>query len=387
MPRVLFVDHTAKLGGAELSLLAVAEAFRETSRVVLFEDGPFHSRLRQKGVDVTVLPAVTALEGIHRDGSVTSALWAVPGLMRLAWRLSRLAREYDVLLANSQKSMLVASVAGLMARRPVLWYLRDLMTPEHFGATQRWAAATAAHLFVSRVIANSHATAEGLVASGGPSGRIAVVHNGIDGRPFRTVTDAEVAAVRRELDLPASGVVGVFSRLAEWKGQHILLEALRSLPDVTALLVGEALFPEDEQYADRLRADVERWGLSDRVCMPGFRSDIPVLMRACDAILHTSTSSEPFGRVIVEGMLAGRPVIATREGGPAEIIEDGTTGLLVPAGDPAALQAALERVLGDQATATALGRRGEQQARSSFSTGQMISGVRAVVESVVSRST
>jgi glycosyltransferase involved in cell wall biosynthesis len=160
-----------------------------------------------------------------------------------------------------------------------------------------------------------------------------VVHNGIDAAPFDAVTPDEIGAVRDELNLPETGVVGVFSRLAEWKGQHVLLEALRDLPNVTALIVGDALFPEDRAYADRLRRTIQDDGLGSRVRMTGFREDVPVLMHACDVIVHTSTAPEPFGRVIVEGMLAGRPVIATNIGGPAEVLNHGETGYLVPPGD------------------------------------------------------
>lgn len=381
--RVLFVDHTAKLGGAELSLLTVAEAFGPSCAVVLFEDGPFFDRLQQAGVTASVLAAPSALNTIRREGAVAAGLWALPGLLRLAWRLSRVAREYDVLVANSQKSMLVAALAGCLARRPVVWYLRDLLSDEHFGARQRGLAARTARLLVSHVIANSHASAQALLDSGGPpADRITVVHNGIDEHPFQEVSDDDVAAVRAELHLPATGVVGIFSRLSAWKGQHVLLDALRSLPNVTALLVGDALFPEDERYAARLRADIEAGELSDRVRMTGFRNDVPTLMHACDAILHTSTAPEPFGRVIVEGMMAERPVIATREGGPAEILTHGHTGLLVPAGDVGALCTAIETVLSEPEAAARMAQRGLALARASFSTQHMARAVRNVVEAL-----
>jgi len=385
-PRVLFVDHTAKLGGAELSLLAVATAFRDTSQVVLFEEGPFLDRLQKNGVDTTVLPASTTLDGIRRDGSLFDSVRALPGLWRLIWRLARLARDYDVILANSQKSMLVAALAGFLARRPVIWYLRDLMSPAHFGLVQRRVGAIVATAFASHVIANSYATRDALVTSGGPANRISVVHNGIDASPFLAVTPDDVAAVRRELNLPSAGVVGVFSRLAEWKGQHVLIEALRDLPDVTALLVGDALFTEDEHYAARLRSDIERWDLHDRVWMTGFRNDIPVLMQTCDVVLHTSTAPEPFGRVIVEGMLAGRPVIATNKGGPAEIIADGDTGILTPADDPQTLRLALRHMLDNQESATLLARKGHALARSRFSTANMVERVQFLIGKVLQNS-
>ncbi|NES00798.1 MAG: glycosyltransferase family 4 protein, partial [Symploca sp. SIO1B1] len=129
-------------------------------------------------------------------------------------------------------------------------------------------------------------------------------------------------------------VVGHFSRLSPWKGQHILLEALAHCPDdVTAILVGDALFGEQD-YVEHLHQQVAKLGLEKRVKFLGFRSDIVSLMTACDLIAHTSTAPEPFGRVIVEAMLCGKPVVAAEAGGAIELVETGKTGWLVTPGNP-----------------------------------------------------
>ncbi len=75
-------------------------------------------------------------------------------------------------------------------------------------------------------------------------------------------------------------------------------------------------------------------GLENRVKFLGFRSDIPQLMAACDLVAHTSTSPEPFGRVIVEAMLCGKPVVAAKAGGVMELVEHGLNGFLVTPGEP-----------------------------------------------------
>jgi glycosyltransferase involved in cell wall biosynthesis len=116
--------------------------------------------------------------------------------------------------------------------------------------------------------------------------------------------------------------------------------------------------------------------------MPGFRADVPALMRACDVVLHTSTDPEPFGRVVVEGMLAGRPVVATDRGGPAEILAGSGAGLLVPAGDADALADALGGLLGNPERAVAMGRAGRERARRDFSVEQMVGGLDRVLASV-----
>jgi glycosyltransferase involved in cell wall biosynthesis len=164
----------------------------------------------------------------------------------------------------------------------------------------------------------------------------------LDPALFDCVSDDQIARLRGELGLTGKRLVGIFSRLSPWKGQHVLIEALPRLAGVHALIVGDALFGEMEYKTMLMRRAVEL-GVSDRVHWLGFRDDIPVLMRTVDLVLHTSTSAEPFGRVIVEGMLARRPVLATNRGASVELLGEGHLGL-VPPDDPTALADAIERI-------------------------------------------
>ena len=140
--------------------------------------------------------------------------------------------------------------------------------------------------------------------------------------------------LRDNLELEGKFVVGHFSRLSPWKGQHILIEALGQCPqDVVVILVGDALFGEQE-YVQDLHEKVIALGLENRVKFLGFRADIPQLMAVCDLVAHTSTAPEPFGRVIIEAMLCGKPVVAAQAGGAIELVQDGINGFLVTPGKP-----------------------------------------------------
>ncbi len=153
-----------------------------------------------------------------------------------------------------------------------------------------------------------------------------------------------MSALRAFFGIGEAPLVGAFGRLAPWKGQHVLIEALQELPGVHALIVGQDLYGERE-YEAALRQTVTERGLADRVHFLGFRTDIPLLMRAVDVVVHTSTAPEPFGRVIVEGMMCGRPVVATAGGGPEEILENGISGIIVPPNESGALAAAIRVLL------------------------------------------
>jgi glycosyltransferase involved in cell wall biosynthesis len=380
-PHVLFVDHTGVLGGAELYLLDVAR-HTPNAHVVLFETGPFRDKLLRAGVPVTVLPAPPAVLNVRRNADWMTLFQAPPALLSLTFQLARLARAADLVYLNSQKALVVGALAAFLARRPAVWNLHDILTADHFSALNRRLAVFCANCFVDRVIVNSEATRTAFVESGGrtPTG---LAYNGIDPTPFNAVTQAQVEELRRELGLGTAPVVGVFSRLAAWKGQHVLLDALAQMPSVHALLVGDALFGEDDEYVRLLRTKRKALGLTDRVHFLGFREDVPVLMHLVDILAHTSTAPEPFGRVIVEGMLAGTPVVATDAGGAREIIADGDNGLLVPPNNPSALQNALSRLLSAPGSAQCLAQTGQKVARIRYSPDAMLSSIATYVKEVV----
>lgn len=384
-PRLLLLDHSGALGGAELYLLDVARAYRAHSSVLLFEDGPFADRLREENLDVACLQMPNSLRGVRKNAGLWGALRAIPGLVRLVLQVARRARDYDLLFANSQKSLLVGALASLLTRRPLIWNLHDLLSADHFTALNRRVAVACANAAATHVIANSQATLDAFRTSGGRT-PASIVYNGLDPARFQQVDPALPLALRAELGVGDAPLVGIFSRLAHWKGQHVLLDALVDRPDVHALLVGDALFEGDHAYATRLRRAVEANGLSERVHFLGFRDDVPALMKACDVIAHTSTTPEPFGRVIVEGMLAKRPVIATRAGGALEILTDGETGVLVPPGDARALGRALDRLLQAPDTASRMATAGAQEAQQRFSLHAQIEGIDHVLNRVTASS-
>lgn len=373
-PGVLFLDHTGSLGGAELFLLDIARDNLGASLVMLLNDGPLRERLEEAGVRVEVLPAPEAVSGVAREGGFGRDLLAIPGVLSLARRVAKLSRDYDLIYTNSQKALVVGALAGKIAGRPVIWHQHDLLTADHFSWGHRRLAVLLSNHLVQRVVANSRAVAEALVEGGSRAEHIRLVYNGIDPSPFESVTSAEVDALRRQLKLERVPVVGVFSRLSPWKGQHVLLEALPYLPEVHALLVGEAIFGE-QAYATALRERTKALGVEDRVHFAGFRRDVPQLMRLSDVVAHTSVAPEPFGRVIVEGMLARRPVVATKAGGAVEIVEDGVSGILVPPGDSQALARALKDLLADPERARTLSEAGYAAAVERFSLQAMLRGV------------
>jgi len=374
-PRVLFVDHTATVGGAELVLLDVVRQYSDTSTVVLFEDGPLRARLEATGIEVRILPVRPGLLQVRR-----STRWPSPATLRnvllAAHALSRLARDYDVVYANSQKAFVVCAVAKLLNRRPLLWHLHDLLDRQHFSAINIRLDIMLSNFAADAVIAVSEVVRQTFIDQGGAAARVRTVYNGIDDRGFG-LPESEVAAARAELGIPGP-LVGSFSRLCSWKGQHLLLEALPALPDVHAVLVGDVLFGETE-YAQGLRATAARLAVADRVHFLGPRDDVPRLMQAMDVIVHSPTAPEPCGRVIIEALLSGRPLVAAADGGTVELVSDGVTGYLFTPGDVTGLATSVANLLGDEQERRDIGIAARQHALTELSLGHMVDGVAAEV--------
>ncbi|MBD2384430.1 glycosyltransferase family 4 protein [Cylindrospermum sp. FACHB-282] len=329
--KILFLDQSGKPGGAELCLIDIAKPYRDRALVGLFADGDFRNLLQQHHIPVEIL-ANQAIQ-VRKQSSLLQALGSLGQLTPLINKVVQISREYDLIYANTQKALVVGAIASFFARRPLVYHLHDILSLEHFSKTNLRVAVTLANRFASLVIANSQASKKAFIQAGGHPELIEVVYNGFNPKLYHTC-EANVKQLRQDLGLTEKFVVGHFSRLAPWKGQHILIDAIaKSPPQVTAILVGDALFGEQD-YVQELHQQVTELGLENRVKFLGFRSDIPQLMAACNLVAHTSTSPEPFGRVIVEGMLCGRPVVAAKAGGATELVEPGINGFLVTPGEP-----------------------------------------------------
>lgn len=337
--RVLFVDHTGQIGGAELILLDVVTGRRRSS-VFLFEEGPLSAALAERRLKLIISKWGAGLSRFRRDSGWLAAVPLAGRLAAIMVEIARAARSHDVVYANSQKAFVLAAIASVAVRRPLIWHLHDIISPEHFGAVQRRTQIALANACATKVIVPSQAAASAFVEAGGRAHLVAIVPNGLALLPER----GSPAELRTSLGLPPGPLVGVFSRLAPWKGQHVLLDALTRLPGVGCIVVGDALFGE-QAYAARLKQIVLERGLADRVRFLGHRGDVPKLMQAVDAMVHPSIDPEPFGRTLVEAMLARVPVIATDAGAASDILEGGRAGTLVAPDDAQALAGAIASVL------------------------------------------
>lgn len=346
-PRILFVDHEVRLSGGELDLVDLVRGLgdRVESHVVLPGEGTLATALRAEGATVHFAHLSDRLRRVSRWDlaarpwpSAAHAADAVRGVVALRRLIRHVAP--DAVHTNSMKAHLLALAASGSLGIPVVWHVRDILEDGWL----RRAFATAARVGPARVICISHATAEPFRGTAAEA-RVRVVHNGV--RP-RVPAATAVAEWRARLAPGGQVLIGIVGQLASWKGQDVFIEAAAELSDAADefrfVIAGECLFPENESaYVRALERRVEDLGLDGRLQFVGHVDPVEPLMTACDVLVHASRLPEPFGRVVVESMALGTPVVTTTIGAGPELVPP-DAGRLVPPDDPAALAVAVREL-------------------------------------------
>ncbi len=393
---ILFFDHTASLGGGEVALFNLVQGLdraRFRPLVILGSEGPLLNKLREAGIETRILPIADDVVQTRKDTLGVGSLLRLRAMTHstsYALRLARVIRQENAALVhtNSLKSDIIGGLAARLARVPVIWHVRDRIETDYLPRPIVLLFRNLCRFVPDYIIANSTATLKTLHL---PSSRQAsTVYSGVSAERGRVVHDgvAPAAFSQEHIGNFSCPVVGLIGRISPWKGQHIFVEMAGHVharfPDARFQICGSPLFGE-EAYEAEVRAQVGRLGLEDCVEFLGFRSDVYSVIQKMDIVVHASTTGEPFGQVIVEGMAAGKPVVATRGGGVPEIVEDGVTGRLVPMNDVPAMVAAVLDLLSDPKAAHAMGQAGYQRVQEQFTIEHSIRRVESIYDSILGR--
>ncbi|HXS40298.1 MAG TPA: glycosyltransferase [Stellaceae bacterium] len=213
------------------------------------------------------------------------------------------------------------------------------------------------------LIGNTRGLATWLIAQGWPEGRVHYLPNFAEDARAAPLPRAAFATPE---DAPLALALG---RLHRNKGFDVLLEAIARIEGLYLWLAGDGPLEAD------LKRRAASLGIAGRVRFLDWRADVPALLAACD-VLVSSARIEPLGNTIIEAWAAAKPVIAASASGPAELIADERTGLLVPLEDAAALAAALRRLLVDRTLAASLAAAGRAAFEAQFSEASVVAAYR-----------
>ena len=214
-----------------------------------------------------------------------------------------------------------------------------------------------------------------------------VVHCGIDLHRYQVVESPN--ELRRKYAIPEGApIIGVVGNVKPWKGQKTIVSAMPTLvkkyPTLRCILVGD--MPDyARQYHEELRGIIKSNQLEDNVIFAGFQKNSIDFMNLMDIVVHTSVDPEPFGIVTLEAMSVKKPLISTTIGGPAEVVESGKSGYLIPPGDPNVLADTVDLLLSDQKHAKEIGEAGFENLVSNFTFEKSLKKTMKIYDEVLSR--
>ncbi|MDI6747488.1 MAG: glycosyltransferase [Rhodocyclaceae bacterium] len=392
---ILVIGHDAGLGGAQLSLLDILarlDPARYRPLLVVPTPGPFVAAARKRGFRCWW--GLTQRWVFFRKRAFASRpwhllahpwLWAGFSLATLPLRLAALAllvrKEGVRLIYSNTVTVADGALLARLLRLPHVWHLReavagnaDLDFPLPVARLPDFIRRHASH-----VIVNSAALRRQLFGADAPE-QVRTIWNGID-------LDALVAPAQPLLppDIPPGArLTGICGRLGERKGIDVYLQAVARLgdgfDDVHHLVIGSGPMGQ----LAKLRALAARLGIREHVHFLGFRDDAPALLGNL-SVLVSSARQEAFGRTLIEAMAQGVPVVATKSGGPEEIVEDGKTGFLVDVGDAEGIAKGMARLLADPPLAASLGAAGRQRAHEHFDVQCMAAKVQQVFDEAMTK--
>ncbi len=378
MTNILFVSHSSELNGAERMLLDTIRGLdrRKFSPLLAVpRPGPLTEAAAGAGIEFITFPMKWALtEATKVWKQPFSRVWNIGGA-RTAARLIR-GRGIGLVVTNTS-AVWTGAWAARQVGVPHVWFIHEILDGERpllhyiFG---RKALVRRMIRLSDRIVANSEASARAFMASG----KAVVIGNGVvlpDGPA------PDTSALRNSLGIePDAPVIGVVGKIYPGKGQ---LEAVlaadilrRARPDLRLLVVGGV---DDARYDARIYETVMRLGLEQNVLFLGYRDDLDLILGLLD-VLVVASSVDSLGRVALEAMAAGTPVVAVAKGGLPEVVRDGETGFLVSSPEPELLAAGIGRLLDDPALARRVREGGRKFVAANYSLESQVLKIERVLE-------
>ncbi len=343
--RIAFFDFVTHYGGAQRCTVDLAARVADTEEVHLIDAygccRDYVDAVGAAGLSLHVLHPQARQTEIGGTGPRRLMRMAamLPNLLTVRSRLSRLVRELrpDAISTTGGKALALVASSRSARRVPCVYFLHGRYARHQVPPARRWLF----RRLVKRFLSVSSLTRRNVIEQGVAPDRVTVVGNAIDTEAvgaraegaFQSPPPRTDAAIR--ILMPAT--------LLPAKGQRCAIRAAAGLVrqgrDVVLWLAGDG----SEEFIARLRADAAEGGMADRLCLLGWRDDVPRLIRAATVvILPSHTEGLPIS--LMEAMALGRPVVATDVGGIGDLIRDEETGLLVDVEDDEALAVAVARL-------------------------------------------
>lgn len=324
--------------------------------------------LAARGVEnILVCPPNSAIGQRFKAGNLVRVVEIAPSSLdiRFAFALAKLLRaeKPDIAHLHSRRGADVfGAVAAWRTKTPSILSRRIDNPVRTFWSRQKFR-------YYDRIICISQGIKNVLLEAGIEEARLNVVRSTVDAGPWEHPESKSTFA--REFGLPSDALyVGVVAQLIERKGHHVLLEALRTMPERDKLRI--LIFGKGPQR-EMLERMVSAMRMQDIVHFTGFRDDLPRWMGALDLLVHPALM-EGMGISLLQASAAGVPIVASRVGGIPEAVRDGVSGILVPPNDAVALRTAMSELIADPNLRQQFGAAGRRIVAEEFSIDKMVEG-------------
>lgn len=340
--RVAFVDQTGdEAGGAQESFALLLKHLPSSidPRVVVFHEGKYANRLRESGLNVTLLPVAEALAGSKRERVRLGGVAAMPSaVFRLAAWLR--ANRIDVVYTHTVKAHFIGAPAARLAGIRCVTHFRDILEGRPLAALRAICSlCSQQRIAISSSVARAYALP-----------LTTVVMNPLDLAAYRELPSKEQACAALGIPYePGVPNVGIVGRINRWKGHDKFLRIARKVRDLRParfLIVGSAVF-RDLDFVDELHASVQELALQDSVSFIPWIDDVRDAYAALDVHVNCS-DREPFGRSVIEAAACGVPSACFADAGVSEILDDGVNGRVVPCADETAFAQAVMELLSEE---------------------------------------
>jgi glycosyltransferase involved in cell wall biosynthesis len=321
---------------------------------------------RKKFHPVVLLPTEEDLAQKLRELNIDIVIQEIPPVnfsrlfagFNALFSLLRVIKKYriDLIHTDGPRNTFYAGLAAKLKRIPLIWHVRASNRDRFDGILT---------FFPEKIILVANSLRSRFPGIGRDD-RFVTIYNGVDLAEFKKNGPSD--RIKKSLGIEESDLLlTVFARVEPLKGQKYLIEACGSLlsgmQKFRIFFAGEI---KDKEYQRECLDLAESLNIRERIVFAGFRSDIGNILSQTDIVLLPSLF-EAFPRAVIEGMAAGKAVIATDAGGAAEAVEDGVTGFVVPPKDPAAIAEKILLLAGDEKMRLRMGSAGRLRAEKLFS--------------------
>lgn len=366
--KILFLHSSSELYGSDKSLLNLINKLDRTKYdiyVMLPTQGELVEKLEDTKNCTVIIKSIAILR--RKNLTIKGIYQYIRDFFSSINYLKKFIEENEIDIVYTNTSVVFpGGIAAKSLNRKSVWHVREIISNKY----ENMVVKKIVNRYADIIIGNSKATLDAIILDK-KKGR--VIYNVVDIENDFLETKKETQGI----------TIGMAGRINRWKGQNFFIDAalqvLKEFPEVTFLIAGD-VFKGEEHLKREIEKKISDSAYSDKIKLLGLVSNMESFYRRLDVFVLPSIKPEPFGLVILEAMGRKVPVIATNFGGPAEIIQNEVTGILVEPENVLELTNAIKKLINDPEKRMSIAKNGQKMQQEKFSVEEYIEKIQGVLD-------